>query len=283
MSRYVKPALGAIASVFASLCVSAAEPPEPGTPVSFTACPVARDMGPEADLCFYFEHEGVKYGLVNPRFFGSPQLLHRVLVEGKVKEGPLLCGGIPVEGIASVMPEIDANCNTLIPFDGKLVGRTGGVFFSGSPQQRALAEDLTRRVKENPRVSVTPAVYVPPPPPPPQPPFERQELVITFAYASDRGPGNSMRELIRLAEYAVAARAKRVSVVGYAASSLTSNAGRIDEDPALARIRAEKVASVLIGLGVPRDVVDVKWEPNLVEGKGVDDWRNRKVHVVLEP
>lgn len=263
MSRYVKPALGAIASVFASLCVSAAEPPEPGTPVSFTACPVARDMGPEADLCFYFEHEGVKYGLVNPRFFGSPQLLHRVLVEGKVKEGPLLCGGIPVEGIASVMPEIDANCNTMLPADERYT-----IDFNPRPPGPSSGR-LAFAANPGPR---------PAPPPPPQGP---QTVDIYFDFdkgVSFRHPGE-LSSILRIARQLPARRAR---ITGVRGAHLLSDGTLLRESEGVGRRRAEEVAGLLRGAGLDAEV-ELDWIDGEAEADGVDDWRSRRVTVVLTP
>jgi len=96
--------------------IAAAEPPA-GKYVSFLACPIARDTGPVTDVCFLAEHNGERYALVNPPDWGVPQLKHRVLVEGRVAAGSF-CGAITIEGRASVLPDIDNSCNTVLPFDG---------------------------------------------------------------------------------------------------------------------------------------------------------------------
>src|ERR1700726_2388765 len=83
-----------------AVLASAAEP-APGTAISFLACPIARDTGPDTDLCFFAEHDGTRYALVNPPDWGVPQLKHRVLVEGHVKEGASSCGAVGIEGRAS--------------------------------------------------------------------------------------------------------------------------------------------------------------------------------------
>jgi hypothetical protein len=272
---------GRIAAILLSSCGTAFAA-APDTLLSFTSCPIARDMGPDGELCFFVEHEGVAIGVVS-RGFGSPQLLHQLLVEGRIVDGPPVCGGLPMEGRISVLPELDGNCNTIIPHDGKSKGRISGVFFTGGPEQRALAEDLTRRAQIDHRVTAEPAVYVPPPPPPPQPPFSTQTLVIHYPFGTDRGPGNEIGQLVRLAEYAIASRARSVTIVGQAASSRLSSGERLAESESLARTRAEKAAAILTGLGVPQDTVKVSWKPGLVEGTGDDDWRNRRIEVVLQP
>jgi outer membrane protein OmpA-like peptidoglycan-associated protein len=271
---------GAFACCFTA---TAAAEPAAGTPVSFLACPIARDTGPEADLCFFAEYGGVRYGLANPPDWGSPQLKHRVLVEGRVNGGAAVCGAIAIEGRASVLPEIDESCNGFTPYDGVVKGAAGGVFNSGTLEQRAFAADLARRAAADPRLSVAPAITDPPAPPPPRAPFEARSLVITYPFNSDRGPGPDMVALLRLADYARISKARRISVVGYVASSRLSNGEEMKESASMAQRRAEKIAGILTGVGVPAKTLQVRWESQPIAGKGEDDWRNRKVELSLRP
>ena len=259
----------------------AAQPP--GTPLSFVACPVARDTGPDTDLCFFAEHEGRLYALVNPPDWGNPQLKHRVLVEGRVKEGPLVCGATPLDGRASVLGELDPACATIEPFDGVIKGAVGGVFNSGTPQQRAAAQEVARLAAQDPRLSLSPAILDPPPSPPPQPPFETRTLVITYPYDSDRGPGPDMLKLRNLVEYARAARARRTTVIGYRASSRLTDGSEMTEKPVLAEARARKVAGIMAGLGFDPKAMEVSWQTAAVAGTGDGDWLNRRVVVTVTP
>jgi len=281
----LKPAalLGFAAAVTAVAAVAAAEPEPPGTPVSFLACPVARDTGPDTDLCFFAEHEGRRYALTNPPDYGAPQLRHRILVEGRVKQGPPVCGAVPIEGRASVMPEIDAACDVVLPFDGVIKGVAGGVFNSGTPEQRAAAQDLARRAALDPRLSLQPAILDPPPLQPPAPPFEARTLIITYPFDSDRGSGPDMLKLKELALFARTAKAKRVSIVGYRAASKLSDGEELVERASLAQARAQKIASILAGLQVDAARTQVDWEANPIQGTGEDDWQNRKVRVTVTP
>ena len=48
--------------------------------------------------------------------FRPPQLKHEVLVEGRIAEGPRVCGGIPLQPVSiSVLKEVNLACNTLLP------------------------------------------------------------------------------------------------------------------------------------------------------------------------
>jgi outer membrane protein OmpA-like peptidoglycan-associated protein len=267
--------------VFAAAIAGAAPPA--GTRVNFVACPVARDTGPDTDLCFFAEHDGVRYALANPPDWGVPQLKHRVLVEGRVKEGPPVCGAIAIEGRASVLTEIDESCSVIIPFDGVVKGEPGGVFTRGTPQQRAFAEDLARRSAADPKLSLEPAILDPPPSPMPTPPFEARELVIAYPFNSDRGSGPDMLKLKDLAGYAKIAKARSVRVVGYRAISRLSDGGEMTEGAGIAQARATKVAAILGALGVDAKVIHVSWNGSAIEGTGDDDWRNRKVEIEVTP
>lgn len=273
----------ALAQSAASTPTGAGTSPAAGTPLSFLACPIARDVGPEFDLCFFTEHEGVRYGLANPPDWGAPQLRHQVLVEGKVKDGPLVCGGLPIEGRASVMPEIDPGCSRIVPNDGSVKGVVGGVFNSGTPEQKAWAQALAKRAETDPRATVIPAIQNPPPPPPPKAPFTEQRLTITYPFDSDRGPSVEMVALLRLAEYARVSKARRIAIVGHTATSRLEDGTVLAESASLAQRRAEKIATILAGVGVPRDSLRVSWEARPIEGDGLDDWKDRKVEVVLSP
>jgi hypothetical protein len=265
-----------------TVVAAAAEPPA-GSYVSFLACPIARDTGPVTDLCFLAEHNGEQYVLANPPDWGVPQLHHRVLVEGVVKDGPLICGARPFEGRASVMSELAPECDTVLPYDEVVKGTAGGVFNSGSPAQRAHAEELLRRMQSEPRASIEPAILDPPPPPVPVPPFEVRTLTVIYPFASTRGSGPDMVKLRDLAAYAGIAKARRVSVTGYRAVSHLEDGSELTEPSDLARARAEKIAGILTRLGVNARLMHVRWEETAIPGSGKEDWRNRKAEISIEP
>jgi outer membrane protein OmpA-like peptidoglycan-associated protein len=92
-----------------------------------------------------------------------------------------------------------------------------------------------------------------------------------------------MVKLKDLAEYARVANAKRVQVVGHRATSRLSDGSELTETPELAEARARKVAAILSALGVNAPVTRVSWDGGAIAGRGVDDWRNRKVEVTVTP
>lgn len=264
-----------------SLCLAATA--IAGPTVSFVACPIARDTGAENDLCFITEYQGKRYALVNPPDWGVPQLLHRVLVEGRVTDGPAVCGALPFEGRASVLPEIDASCDVLLPDDGSVKGNAGGVFRNGSPKQIAFAQDLARRAEQDPRLTLEPVVLDPDPLPIPTAPFTTQTLTILFPFGSDRGSGPDLLKLKALALYAKTARAQRIEVVGHYAESRLDDGSTMTEKPGVAQARAQKIGAILNVFGVDSRIVQLRWETAVTPGNGDGDWRHRAVDVTLVP
>lgn len=271
-------AAGPIAVLMAA---GAAAAPAVGSAVSFVACPVARDTGPDTDLCFLAEHDRVSYALTNPADFGAPQLRHRVLVEGRVAEGPPVCGATPVDGRVSVLAEIDASCDQVLPFDGSVVGVAGGVFNSGPPEQRARMRDLAKRAEANPALSVQP-LMPDPPPAAPAASFAPQRLTIFYPFDSDRGSGPDMLAVSKLAAEAAHAGA-RVALLSRQGASRLSDGETLRESPGMARRRAEKLAGILTGLGVPPAAVTTEVVELAAAPDGVDDWRDRRIELTATP
>ena len=272
------PAVTLAAVALAGACLAA----DTGQAISFLACPIARDTGPDTDICFVAEHAGRRYALINPNDYGNPQLKHRVLVEGRVKDGPQVCGATPIEGRVSVIWEVDHSCDQILPFDASFKGVAGGVFNSGTPEQRARARELARRAELDPSLSVLPANPEPPPPVAPQPPFTTQTLTVYYPFDSDRGSGPDMNTLWRLAELAKASNA-RIEVVGTRGASRLSSGQVMTEKPGMAQRRAEKIASILEGLGVDRSTVRATWKEAPPRPTGVDDWKSRRIEMTVRP
>ena len=85
---------------------------------NFVSCPIVRDTA--SVPCWLAEYDGELYFLTLQTDVSAPVtppwLGHRVLVEGTVSTEPRICGGIVLEPVVlSVMPELDASCNTLLP------------------------------------------------------------------------------------------------------------------------------------------------------------------------
>ncbi|MCP5146144.1 MAG: hypothetical protein H6978_15145 [Gammaproteobacteria bacterium] len=276
-----------IVASFGLAVAAAAHGANSGTPavgdyVSFQDCPIARDTGPETDLCFFTEHDGVRYGLIEAQDFGRPQLKHRLLVEGQVVDGPLVCGGIPLQGRFSVLTELDDSCNRIVPFDGNVVGVASGVFNRGSPEQRAAAMAMMERSVSEPAVSLLPAIPESPALAEPRPPFETRNFTLYYPYNSDRGSGPDMMEIVRLVHYARAARAT-VTLTPFRGSSLLDDGTRLAEKPDIAQQRGEKLKGIMAGLGLDEKSIIIGPPQLLIEGDGHEDWKNRRIEVELVP
>ena len=83
---------------------------------NFVSCPIVRDT--PSVPCWLAEYDGELYFLTLQTDVSAPVtppwLGHRVLVEGTVaRDRPRICGGVVLEPVVlSVLPELDASCNT---------------------------------------------------------------------------------------------------------------------------------------------------------------------------
>lgn len=244
----------------------AAAAPKPGERLSFVACPIVRDT--RSVPCWLSEYAGETYYLTIQSDVSAavqpPMLGHRVLVEGIVSDAPRICGGVVLSSVRlSVMPERDANCNSLLPADDRYTidfnprppGPSGG--------RLAFAPDPTA-----------------PPSPAPQPDGP-QTIELYF----DFDKGVSFRhpaDLVAILERARQIAATRGSVTGMRGAHRLSDGALLEESDSVGRRRAEEVAHLLAGAGL-KIPFSVDWEDGEREADGVDDWRSRRVTVVLEP
>lgn len=244
-----------------------AAPPAAGERISFLSCPIVRDT--RSVPCWLSEYDGETYYLTIQSDVSAavqpPMLGHQVLVEGVVSDATPICGGIVLEPIRlSVMPELDANCNTLLPADERYTidfnprppGPSGG--------RLAFAPDSAAR-----------------PAPAQAPPQGPQILEIYFDFdkaVSFRHPG----ELVSILELARELPASRVRITGVRGAHRLSDGTLLRESDGIARRRAEEVAGLLHGAGLEADS-EVDWIDGEAEADGFDDWRTRRVTIVLTP
>jgi outer membrane protein OmpA-like peptidoglycan-associated protein len=74
-----------------------------------------------------------------------------------------------------------------------------------------------------------------------------------------------------------------VEIVGYRSAALLSNGKVLQEQPGLARRRAEQVVELLKGAGLTAPKYNVRWVDASPVPNGTDDYRNRKVEITLQP
>jgi len=241
--------------------------PEVGERLSFVSCPIVRDT--RSVPCWLSEYEGDTYYLTIQSDVSAavqpPMLGHQVLVEGVVADAPPICGGIVLEPVRlSVMPELDANCNTLLPADERYT-----IDFNPRPPgpsagRLAFAPD--------------PNAARPPPPPPPEGP---QTVDIYFDFdkgVSFRHPGQ-LSSILALARELPAAR---LTVTGVRGAHRLSDGTLLKESAAVGQRRAEEIAGLLVGAGLALEP-EIDWIEGDAEADGIEDWRTRRVTVLLTP
>jgi outer membrane protein OmpA-like peptidoglycan-associated protein len=115
----------------------------------------------------------------------------------------------------------------------------------------------------------------------PEPPFIEREFVIQYDFDSDFLFARNTRQLADIAEYARVSGAQEVEVTGYRGSTLLSNGNVLTEKSDVARLRAERVAGVLRGLGTPAS--EVRWISEPAATNGATDYESRRVAVRIVP
>ena len=246
--------------------VGALAAPPAGTRLSFVSCPIVRDT--RSVPCWTSEYQGDMYYLTIQSDVSAqvqpPLLGHQVLVEGIVSDKPAICGGVVLDEVRlSVMPEIDANCNTILPVDERYV-----IDFNPRPPGPSGG-----------RLAFDPAPGAAATPPPP--PVGEQQLPIYFDFdksVSFRHP-DALLNIIRVAGQV---KATRMKITGVRGAHKLSDGTLLQERASVGQKRAEEVAALLKGAGL--DIAaELEWIDAAAEADGSDDWQSRRVTVVLTP
>ena len=228
---------------------------------NFVSCPIVRDT--KTVPCFLAEYDGELYYLGIQQDitseFHPPQLKHEVLVEGRVQEGPRVCGGIPLQPLSiSVIKEVNLACNTLLPaepgVDAPPAARGAGPSSSKGLEARSAS-----------RETFTGA----------------HEFKVLYAFNDDYLEYRANLVVNEAAAYAKRIGAASVKVAGYRATSLLSSGDKLVEKPGLAEKRAQNIATLLRGLGVSS--VSVEWKNDAEPGDGMTDPSRRRVTILVAP
>ena len=227
---------------------------------NFISCPIVRDT--KTVPCFLAEYDGELYYLGIQQDitsdFHPPQLKHEVLVEGRIGEGPRVCGGIPLQPVSiSVVKEVNLACNSLLPPEPGI---------DAPPAQRGPGPSSVHRSEA--------AV-------PRQPLTGRQEFTVLYSFNDDYLEYAANQVVTEAAAYAKRNGGSKVKVAGYRAATLLSNGDRLIEKPGLAEKRAQAIATLLRGLGLSDVAVEWKNEPEPADGQ-MDPLR-RRVTIVVTP
>jgi len=236
---------------------------------NFVACPFVRDT--RTVPCFLAEYEGETYYLAVQQDISAdqypPQLLHEVLVEGTITPGPRVCGGIPLSPVKlSVLPEVNPACNTILPAEPGIE----------APPTRRPAGPSTRQA---------PVIPTAPPAAPerPAPPFTEREWKVLYDFDSAFLYSRDTRAVNQAADYAVAAKAKRIDIVARRGATLLSNGKTLVESEAIAAQRAERVAALLRGLGADPVSLKVQVVSASPQPNGKTDPESRVVSIHVSP
>jgi hypothetical protein len=233
---------------------------------NFVSCPIVRDTA--SVPCWLTEYEGETYFLTVQSDVTAPVtppwLGHRVLVEGTVSAEPRICGGVVLKPVhLSVLPARDASCNVILPAEERY-NLTFEPPRPPGPSKGRLAFDYT------------------PPTPPPTASAATSTREFVIAYDFDATVGfNHARPLSDVLDFARAANAKEIEIVGHRGAVLLSNGQTMVEDPAIGKTRAEQVAMLLQGANLKGPSYKVTWHDEPAKATGVDDYLSRRVVVTV--
>jgi hypothetical protein len=232
---------------------------------NFVSCPIIRDTA--SVPCWLAEYGGELYFLTIQSDVTAPVtppwLGHRVLVEGTVSGEPRICGGIVLKPVhLSVMPESDASCNTILPAEERY-NLTFEPPRPPGPSKGRLAFD-----------------NAPSPPPAPSTPASTREFIVPYDFDGLVGFSHA-RVLTDVLEFARAANAHEVEIVGYRGAVRLSNGQLMSEDSDMGKRRAEQLASLLQGANLRAPSYKVTWRDESANATGVDDYLTRRVVVTV--
>ena len=260
----MKKTIALVVLLFAPL--TGAEPPPPGERISFVSCPAVRDT--RSVPCWTSDYAGDTYYLTIQSDVSAevqpPLLGHQVLVEGVVTDNPAICGGIVLENVhLTAMPELDANCNTILPVDDRYV-----IDFNPRPPGPSGGRLAFQR---DPSTE------------PPAPPAPEGPQVFDLYFDFDKGisfrhPGI----LVGILDVAATLNPSHMQVVGVRGAHLLSDGTLLRESANTGRRRAEEIAGLLREAGIDVDS-DITWIDAVADADGIDDWQSRRVTVTLLP
>jgi outer membrane protein OmpA-like peptidoglycan-associated protein len=253
----------AAASLLFAAASAVADPPVTSAPVlagkhvSFVTCPIYRDA--TTRQCWLAEYQGDVFYIGRYKFAVPPQLLHKVLVEGEVSAEPRSCGGVVIQPLhISVLPEIDRSCDTVLNDNGD------------RPTESGLG-DLPPQVLD----------LIGEPLPTPPGPYSDTTFVVWFSFGSTFVGQDSQQTVEKAAKYAIASKAKRVEIFGFAARSKLDDGSMMVEDAALADKRASEVSIALAGIGVNRSIIKISPHMLIQSADGIHDAENRHVLITI--
>ena len=232
---------------------------------NFVSCPIVRDTA--SVPCWLAEYDGQLYFLTIQSDVTSPVtppwLGHRVLVEGAVSSEPRICGGIVLKPVhLSVMPEMDASCNTMLPAEERY--------------------NLTFEPPRPPGPSKGRLAFDNAPPAPRKADARPSTKEFAVPYDFDALVGfNHARVLTEVLEFARAVNAREIEIVGYRGAARLSNGQLLSEDADIGKRRAEQLAMLLQGANLKSPSYKVSWRDESAKATGVDDYALRRAAITV--
>jgi len=235
-------------------------------PTNFVSCPIVRDTA--SVPCWLAEYNGELYFLtlqtdvsapVNP-----PSLGHRVLVEGTVSQEPRICGGIVLNPVHLSVLERDASCNTMLPAEERY-NLTFEPPRPPGPSKGRLAFDNAAP----PAAAPAPATNA-----------STREFVVSYPFDGLVGFTHA-GALGAILNFARAANAREIEIVGHRGAVRLSNGQTLVEEPAIGKKRAEQIAMLLQGANLKGPAYKVSWRDEPAPADGIDDHLSRRVVVTV--
>jgi hypothetical protein len=238
-----------------------------GEPISFVSCPVVQDTS--SVPCWFADQGSTRYYLGIQQEIGAdfhpPQLNHKVLVEGRILEGMELCGAPVIHPVRiSVLPELDRNCNELVP-------AVPGI--EPPPHERGPGPSNDGLEPPEPRVSE----------PLPEPPFSAQRYYVNYTFDSSMMRGTVTREISRAMNYARHIDASAINIKVYRGTALLSDGEELIEQERIVAARADALRTIFSEAGFPDSLVTITAERQPLRGDGIDDYVLRRAVITVEP
>jgi hypothetical protein len=233
---------------------------------NFVSCPIVRDTA--SVPCWLAEYEGELYFLTLQTDVSAPVtppwLGHRVLVEGTVSDEPRICGGRVLKPVHLSVLDPDASCNTMLPAEERY-NLTFEPPRPPGPSRGRLAFD-----------NAGPAA-----PPPAVVPATR-DFVVSYPFDGLVGFTHA-GSLTAVLEFARAANARAIEIVGHRGAVRLSNGQTMTEEAGIGKKRAEQIASLLQGAQLTAPSYTVTWRDEPASATGTDDHLSRRVVITVRP
>ncbi len=250
-----------------------------GKRIAFVACPYVRDSEPTP--LWLADYEGETYFLRAQQNTSvrvdHPQLKHKVLVEAVISSEARISGGVVLNPLLlSVLPELDPNCERMLPADGSRVeyakrppgpGASGATRHGNAARRTANAERLWAE-------SYTPD------------PIERVTKVFTFPFTFDNPISFEPRQytlVLEAVKYARDVEASSVEIVGHRGSVLLSSGAVMIERLGIAEERAAGIKAIFEDHPFAPGIVIARGDPDVPKANGVSDFEQRYVSVTVRP